>query len=619
MRFFTCVLDTEGRDIPADVCRAYELLPRRRGLQFQWQSANHMALLTAWDDPYGDPLSAWREGDDWLAVGVVRLDNRPELARWAECAGGRMTDLELVRSVIAKHGTRFVSQFLGDFAFVAWNGRTRTAVAACDTFAVQKLYYAERNDALFVFSTRAEALALEERYDVQYLAELVSLHRVSPDLTVYDGVRTIPPASIAVLQHGRLNVQTYWRASDWAMEASWVTSEQHVIETCRELLAESIRRRINGDGGTWAQLSGGIDSSSIVSLTQWLAERGEISRGLAGTVTFVDHHDTGTDERQYSDTVINRWGVRNERIVDPPTWYDDHYAPPHTDQPRGDIHIYPRDSRLQAIVRSAGGRVLLTGVGGDELFTGNMLFFADWIARGRLGTAVREMARRAAIGRVSFWELAYRNAVLPLLPRALYSRLVHDQHGAPIQPWLEPATMRRHGIAPRAASVPAYGGRLGRHYHHAVVTSIGTLESPSHGGVIADSLDVRHPFLYRPLVEFALRLPPELRARPHTHRWVLREAMRGILPEAVRTRVGKPGTADVLSWSLRMQHARLAPLVRDPMLAELGIVNPARLCAAFDAASREPEPGPAFPLLFVTLGVEAWLQIRSGRWPCAGH
>jgi asparagine synthase (glutamine-hydrolysing) len=230
------------------------------------------------------------------------------------------------------------------------------------------------------------------------------------------------------------------------------------------------------------------------------------------------------------------------------------------------------------------------------------------------------MARRAAIGRVSFWALAFRNALLPLFPRILHSSLVHDQDEVPVLRWLEPATMRRYQLTTRLSSAGAYGGRLGHHYHDAVVASIAKLESPAQGGVIADSLDVRHPLLYRPLVEFALQLPPELSARPHAHRWVVREALRGILPETLRIRVGKPGTADVLTWSLAANRARLLPLLQDPVLGDLGIVNPTRLRAAFVAASsHERDAAALYAPLLSTLAVEAWLQLRSGRWPRGSH
>lgn len=613
MRFFTCVLDPRGRAISEGARRTYETLPRSRQLSYEWSSPNGVPTLTGGDDPGGDPLFV--TDGPWVAFGMARLDNRAEIAALVNEASPTLTDLALMLRAVSRYGAGYTVRFLGDFAIVAWNVYSRAGMAMCDAFGVQRLYYAE-HDGCIAFSSRAEALATGEHYDVRYLATLVSQHRAPRDCSVYAGVRPIPPASVATFERGQIQLERYWRASDFTIEPRWNDSQADVIATCRQLFTESIRQRVSAEGKTWAQLSGGLDSSSVVSFTQWLAERGEIANGLAGTVTFVDRRGTGTDERDYSDTVIERWRAPNEAIVDPPMWYDERYPPPRTDQPRGDLHVYPRDSRLRTIVKAAGGKALLTGAGGDELFTSNMLFFSDWLAEGRIGPALREMAHRAALGRVSFWSLAYRNALLPLLPGRVHTHLVHGQNETPIQPWLRSDMLRRYGLAGRPSSASKYGRRLRHHYQHAVTEAIANFECSHHGGLIADALDMRHPFLYRPLVEFALRLPPELRARPHSHRWVVREAMKGILPEKVRTRVGKPGTADVLMWSLAAQRSQLAPLTHNPILAELGLIEASRLRAAFDAASRHGVGGGRLHApLFGVLGIEAWLQIRSGRWP----
>ena len=136
--------------------------------------------------------------------------------------------------------------------------------------------------------------------------------------------------------------------------------------------------------------------------------------------------------------------------------------------------------------------------------------------------------------------------------------------------------------------------------------------------LIDEALDVRHPLLYRPLVEFALRLPPILRARPHAHRWILREALRGILPEKVRTRVGKPGTAAFLAWSFAANREKLAPLTREPILADLGLLHTDGFRTAFyDAAQHMTGGGGLLGPLLNTLAVEAWLQHRRGGWPCS--
>jgi asparagine synthetase B (glutamine-hydrolysing) len=345
-----------------------------------------------------------------------------------------------------------------------------------------------------------------------------------------------------------------------------------------------------------------------------LAVCGQIACGLSGTITFVDRQGTASDEREYSDPVANRWALRNELIIDAPTWYDSVHAPPMGDQPGLDLQFYPRDSRLLAIVKASGGRVLLTGWGGDEMFASNMFFYADQLAKGQFWSAVQEMACRAATGRVSVWELAYKNAVLPLLPPAAQRWLVND--GFPVQPWLERAALRRYGLTTGTPTASEYAGRWGSKHHDAIVTRLGTLENLTNQSPLNDSLQVRHPMLYRPLVEFAVRLPPALRARPYAHRWVLREAMRGILPEKTRTRIGKQATGATLAWSMASQRGTLAPLLNVPILAELGVVDPARFRAALHAPLPSTRYGQDLnATLASTLAVEAWLQMRSGRWP----
>jgi len=616
MRFFVCLLDPTGRAVVDTARRAYEVTPRRRDIPFQWHRIGEITVLTGGDDLEGGPPLVASDGD-CVAAGTVRLDNRQELECWSGCTGRGFSDLELVLRAVARHGTTHVPQILGDFAFLVWNATSRTLVAGCDAFGVKKLYYAERNGH-FTFASRAEAIALEDRYDVQYLAEGVAGCAPSPGVSVYSGVRSLPGGTLATIERGRLITRRYWSAYDFDVKPSWARAEHEAAETCRNLLAESVRLRIGREGETWAQLSGGLDSSSNVSVTQWLAERGVIAHGLAGTVTYVDGYGTGGDEREYSDAVANRWRVRNEKIIDAPIWHDESYEPPQTDQPSAGFESFPRDCRISAIVRGASGRVLLTGIAGDTLFTGYMFFFADWLARGRILSAVREMARRAAVGRASVWELAYRNALLPLLPTSIQHRLVQDAGQMP--PWMQRALVSRYELHKRAFATFSYAGRIGRKYHDAMAAGVTATSGNLPIGVLEDSLDVRHPFLYRPLVEYALTLPPELCVRPQARKWVLREAMKGILPEVVRTRVGKGSLYGRLAWSLRAQRSLFEPLIRDPILADLGVVDAVKLRAAFAAARDAPDGRQKIHnAIQQTLVFEAWLQMRAGRWPRGGH
>ena len=616
MRFFVCLIDEDGAPCSEPTRRAYEAAARAHGLSMRWHNVGSVSVLTAEDSPDASRLLA--DSDGHVAVGMVRLDNRAEVARWAGCRPGELSDLELVLRLIVLHGIKRVPDLLGDFAFIIWTAATRSGLAACDVFAVRKLYYAIHGSRL-AFASRAEALALREEYDTQYLAETVGYCPPSGNHTPYTGVHSLPPATTAVVERGRLVTPSrYWTVQDFEPASPRASAESQLIETGRALLAEAVRTRLTGRLDTWSQLSGGMDSSSIVSVAEWLTETEAAPAGLAGTVTYVDTHGTGADERPYSKAVVDRFQLRNELIADRVIWEDDQLGPPRLDHPSAIYPYYARDRQLCDIVRGAGGQVLLTGQGGDELFAGNMFFFADSLAHGHVRVTLRDMARRAAIGRVSFWELAYRNAALPLLPAVIQRRMIAEAGQVP--PWVTPATVRRYKLSSSALTVRSYAGRIGRKYGDAVAAIVAAIPAKVITGVIEDALDVRHPYLYRPLVEFALRLPPELCVRPYARKWLLREAMRGILPEPVRTRIGKGVMNGLLAWSLVNQKTYLEPLVCDPILAQLGLIDPDRLRAAFAAAQHERDGNHKLsPDVQHTLAIEAWLRVRSGRWGRGAH
>jgi asparagine synthase (glutamine-hydrolysing) len=127
-----------------------------------------------------------------------------------------------------------------------------------------------------------------------------------------------------------------------------------------------------------------------------------------------------------------------------------------------------------------------------------------------------------------------------------------------------------------------------------------------------DIVEERHPFLYRPLVELALGLPAQLCAQPMARKWILREAMRGVLPEAVRTRPGKGSIDGFLARALSREVGRMRTLLDDSILARMGLLDRAVLTAAIEDGAR----GADFQrgAIVRTLALECWLQVRSGRW-----
>jgi asparagine synthase (glutamine-hydrolysing) len=612
MSLFACAIAVDGGLVPASFRASVESSPFCRGRTMMWHAAPGFAGVVD-ASQQGSPCSIVRIGP-LVAIGTARLDNRRDVAKWAGCHDHEASDLALaVRFVAGDDGAR-VGDLLGDVAFVLWDPRRRVLLAARDTFGVRKLFHARGPAGVLGFASHASFLAANDRYDVEYLLGRVSQSASDAVRTVFSGVSAVPPASVLRVRAGVSRTTLYWSAADAQArrEANVEPAEQ--IDEFRARLVEAVRVRVPDGARTWSLLSGGLDSSSVVSIAQWLARRGAISSGLAGTVTYTDNLGTSADEREFSDAVVQMHGVRNERVphrIDPRELLFD---PPLLDQPDRSYMIAMRDRAAARIVQQSGGRALLTGEGGDALVAGTMFFFADWLVSGRAWESVREMAHRAALGRVSFWELAYQNAVTPLLPALLRRRLTRTSMGS-VPPWIPPAAARRFGLARRSTLEQVYGGRRGQKYQDALASTIDGIPSVMPLGPADDLLELRHPYLHRPLVELALRLSPEMCVRPHARKWILREAMRGILPEPVRTRVGKSGLDGLHVWSLTHEQARTDRMLRDPILAQLGVIDRGALCRVIDdvrsgGGSHDGWRG----RINGTLEVEMWLQLRSGRW-----
>jgi asparagine synthase (glutamine-hydrolysing) len=602
---FLCLLDPERGGVSDSQLHRYTSLWRKHGIAPRWRSIGSAQVLLACDGLPDDP-GVVADGP-WRAVGTARLDNRDALGLWAPTT----SDLQIALRMVARKGRDAFAALLGDFAFVAWNDATREIIAGTDAFGVKRLCFTAHQNVL-ALATYADALATNAPYDAQYLAELVAGCTPDRHRTPYSGVRAVPAGHLLVHCSGRTAVHEYWSPRQYEPSLGVTGTRGRAIETCRHLLIDAVRSRLGGRSDVWAQLSGGIDSSSVVSIAQWLWHQDRVPHGVAGTVTYVDRQGTASDEREFSDLVAREWRVRNEIILDPPLWFIERETLPWSDFPNPFLLHLSRERQLCALVRSSGGRVLLTGQGSDELLSGMMLFFADWVARGKVGAAMKEMARRAALGRVSLWELAYRNVVIPLVPSVIRSRLLRLEEAVP--PWVRREVIRRYNLRHRTFGTSNYRGRVGHKHHHAVLDNVASLRSNLEYGVIGQALDVRHPFLHRPLVEFALQLPPEWCSQPHARKWLLRQAIHGILPENVRTRVGKGGLSETYAVSLVKQRDLLEPLVRDSVLADLGIIDGHALRAAFLAA-QTPQDDCVGDLVMSTLTTEAWLQIRSGRWP----
>lgn len=555
------------------------------------------------NDGYGSPAALVR-GPTGLAAGVVRLDNRHEISELAGCDDSQ-SDLMIMVAALARHGDTCISKFEGDFAFVYWDSRRGLLIAARDALGVRTLYHTV-NGPSFAYASHASLIGADRPWSLEYIADYIACN-MSRTRTPYEGVHRIKQGTYHIVRDESTQQHAHW--SPYAFDTNWTMDGDATVTQFASLFQEAVRLRLTNNNDCWSQLSGGLDSSSIVSMAGWLARANSDVPRLSGTVTYVDSLGNG-DERAYSDAVIRDWSVRNEQLVDYGMWQEGEATPPTTDEPEMTYPWFARDQLACRIVRSSGGRTLLSGQGSDHYLTGGWDYFADWIARGRVTEAIREMYRLAVLARASFWKLTYESAIRPLL--GLTPRERSKWPG-----WVLPSFARQFPIEDREGPGSGARGTAGRLFVTGVANEVDLMEHALFRGVLSDLLDIRYPFLHRPLVEFSLQLQPEMILRFRLRKWILREAMRGILPEVVRQRKIKGVINGRVERSMTVQRAQLNALLENSILGEMGCID-VRLAQRALARPQDAN-APGTSELRHALTLETWLRVRSGRWTAQEH
>ena len=600
MNTFFCALRTDGAEISkTELFGQLARLPR----SLDWQSVLSGAFSAMTPGPRHTMRPMITRGRGYVAAGDVRLDNRAELAAEAG-ADEHASDLAIIASLIDKHGASVIPRLLGDFSFVFWDARAQKLLAARDAFGVKPLYYRREGNYLLVAS-RLAPLVGDETLDREYLADmLVGLPSPTPR-TVWQGTLAVEPGALLV-QRGSVTAQSrYWDASNF--QPGMRISEADAAQQFRSLLFQGVDQRVDGSENVWSQLSGGLDSSAVVAI----AERNRAADGparLGGTITVVDSLGDG-DEQRFSDAVIAQYPLRNELVRDYWPWRDDQdWGPPITDEPSTLYPFHARDQKTVDVVRQNGARVLLSGLGSDHYLHGTLHYMADMVASGSIRSAMSEALGWAVATRRSFWSTAHSNALRPLLHLTGIGK-----QRVQVPRWIDRDFAARHAVEHRIAEAYSPQARFGKMYVTHTSTELRRVANWIQRGPFEDQLEMRYPFLHRPLVEFALALPISMKIRPGTHKWILREALRGVLPEPVRTRTTKGGMDARIYWTLQHEASLINKLTTDPLLGQFGCINVDELRKMVEVA-RQGEYRQTVHL-FSVLSLETWLRTRFGMWP----
>lgn len=465
------------------------------------------------------------------------------------------SDTETLLHAYAEWGEECVQHFNGMFAFALWDSAKRKLFCARDRFGEKPLYYHQRADGSLVFASEIKALFtlgdVPRRANHHTLRRFLATGLTDTDSeTFFEGIYALPAGHVLTWRAGEVTTRRYWGLP--RCETPVQRSAEEWSDALMNGLRSSIRLRLRSDVPLGTCLSGGLDSSTIVTLMRDL-HPGPI------TCFSVLYDDPGLSERRFVEALVHETGI--ETVVATPDGSDLHDTLQrivwHNDQPSASRGQYSQWHAMK-LAAERGTVVLLNGQGGDEVLAGYDRYvptaMRSLALAGRPFQAMR-MARSFAAARGTTTGMFVKQALYPMLPATLRTAWGR----ARFQPWL------MAGIALRDGRAPESEGPFSDLRSHLVADlcrlSVPSLVHDEDRCSMAFSREIRLPFLDHTLVELLADAPMGMKLAGGQTKALLRRAMKGHLAEPVRTRRDKMGYPTPVARWLRTTGAKDAEAV----------------------------------------------------------
>jgi asparagine synthase (glutamine-hydrolysing) len=466
-------------------------------------------------------------------------------------------DTETILHLYEEEGAASVERLRGMFAFAIWDEKKKELFIARDRLGVKPLYYVHADDGSLYFGSEIKALfearAVHPEINFAALPDYLANHATSGEATLFCGVRRLPPGHTLLWRDGQVKVEQYWDVQFPPAEETrgGARSDADYVAEWSELFKTSVRLRLMADVPLGMFLSGGIDSSAIAAVMSGMVDEPVKTFSVA----FAERE---ANELEYARLVARKFKTdHHEVVVSPEEFFA---ALPrlvwHEDEPIA----HPSSVALYFVSRLAAERVkvVLTGEGSDEALAGyaryrktvyNLALGARYerltpaalrrlvarVVRGLpSGSKVRQKLTRTFLCLAPDIESIYFDNFAVFgreAQRALLTPEARERAGGALDPY---AVVRRQLERVRGASL------LNQLLYTDTKTYLHELLMKQDQMSMAASIESRVPFLDHKLVEYTARLPERMKLRGWRTKHILREAMKGVLPEEILSR-GKMG------------------------------------------------------------------------------
>jgi asparagine synthase (glutamine-hydrolysing) len=540
------------------------------------------------------------------------------------------TDTEVLLQSYRQWGEDCLTRLEGMYAFAIWDAAQARLFCARDRLGIKPFYYTSQG-GYFVFASEIKALLAFP--GVQAVADddavLSFLGHGNCDCgerTVFRGIKALRASHYLSLD---MRTKQFAPRRYYCLEPKPVhaQTDEEQIEGLRELLLETVRKHLISDVRVGSCLSGGLDSSTIVSLIGKICcDQPEAATAVGNNLhTFTSCYEyREIDERDYALAMANAVGA-NSHLIFPSAqdfWADFERLAWHQDMPFGGLSYYAQ-WRVMRAANEAGAKVLLDGQGGDEVFGGYAKFryayLASLLRSGRFPTLMREFSAMVQHGDRYVLDLrnGYRylpkslrgllnvDSVLKDVIKADWGRIVSDSSTPATRWW-------RHALGSHNRNGNGEGGGavMQRIQMDDILTdTLPQLLRFEDRSSMAFSIEARVPLLDHRLVEYGLALPDHLKVRRGWSKFALREAMQGLMPEPVRLRKSKLGFAapDRL-WLSQDLRPRVNELISGDLRCQK-YVDPWALRHWYNSDKAERANTESYLGMFRIMSLETWMRV----------
>jgi asparagine synthase (glutamine-hydrolysing) len=543
-----------------------------------------------------------------------RLDNREVLvAELRSELESSPTDVAIFAAAFDRWDSDCFRRIVGDWAISLWKPEQRELLFASDYMAIRHIFYYLKNGGIW-WSTDLSPLVLlsgdKFHIDDDYIAGYFA-HDPGAHLTPYREIREVPAGKLVRIRNGSFSVERFWRFSPKSRIRYKTDAEYE--EHFRHMFSQSVRRRLRSASPILAELSGGLDSSSIVCVADDIIASEGAHLPRLDTISYYDNTEPNGDDSIYFPKIEQKRGrvgihVDGSKLGSSTASLEgsEFCALP------GALSVGQKtEDERTGVVRRGGYRAVLSGIGGDELMGGipdPRAQLADLIVQFKVVSLAKQLTAWSLVKRRPWIQLLWQSAI-GALPASLGQYLVSE---AKIESWIRKDFAKRTKLAIKQVDVDEHFGlwlpsRLS--YVSGVLMMASKLAK--YTPPVSSLEETRYPYLDQNLIEFILSIPASQMLRPGERRSLMRRSLAGIVPQEILSRRTKQLGARTPVLVLEKHWDELRSIYETSLSWSLGYVHEDRFLKVISDA----RAGKTVPLVRVlrVISLEYWLRDLAGR------